>query len=103
MIDSKNATVKKKALRIKQKAKIEVYTWDHCPYCQKVIELLNNKGVTYMRYRIDGDEEARNKMSQRANGRKTVPQVFIDEKHVGGCDDTFALEEKGELHKLLFE
>lgn len=82
--------------------KIEIYTWDHCPYCQRAIELLNNKNVQYTRYRIDGDEEAREKMALRTNGRKTVPQIFINDKHVGGCDDIHALDEKGELDKLLF-
>lgn len=88
---------------MKQKAKIEIYTWDHCPYCQKAIALLDKKSVKYIRYRIDGDETAREKMAARANGKKSVPQVFIDDKHIGGCDDTHALDEKGELDKLIFE
>ena len=88
---------------MKQKTKVEIYTWDHCPYCQKTIDLFNSKGIKCMRYRIDGDEEAREKMAVRANGKKTVPQVFIDDKHVGGCDDTYALDSKGELDKLVFE
>ena len=85
-----------------QKAKVEVYTWEHCPYCQRVIQLLDGKSIKYQRYRIDGDEAAREKMAVRASGRKTVPQVFIDDKHIGGCDDTHALDEKGELDKLIF-
>ncbi len=85
-----------------QKTKVEIYTWDHCPYCQRTIDLFNSKGIKYTRYRIDGDEGAREKMAVRANGRKTVPQVFIDDKHVGGCDDTHALDSKGELNKLVF-
>lgn len=87
---------------MKQKAKVEIYTWDHCPYCQKTIQLFDEKNVKYLRYRIDGDEAAREKMSIRANGRKTIPQVFINDRHIGGCDDTYALEEKGELDKLIF-
>ena len=86
----------------KQKAKVEIYTWDHCPYCQKAVQLLEEKSVQYVRYRIDGDELAREKMSERANGRRSVPQVFIDDKHIGGCDDTYALDEKGELDLLVF-
>ena len=86
-----------------QKAKVEIYTWDNCPYCKRAIELLDNKGVKYTRYRIDGDETAREKMAERTNGRRTVPQVFIDDKHIGGCDDTYELDEKGELDKLIFE
>ena len=85
-----------------QKAKVEVYTWDHCPYCQRVIQLLDGKSIKYQRYRIDGDEVAREKMAVRASGRKTVPQVFIGDKHIGGCDDTYALDGKGELDKLIF-
>ena len=52
---------------------------------------------------MDGDEAARDKMSTRASGRKTVPQVFINDKHIGGCDDTHALDSKGELDNLVFE
>lgn len=88
---------------MKQKSKVEIYTWDKCPYCQRTIKLLNSKGVQYTRYRLDGDEEAREKMAIRAGGKKSVPQVFIDDKHIGGCDDTHALEEKGELNSLIFE
>ncbi len=86
-----------------QKVSVEIYTWDHCPYCQKVIELFEKKEVKYTRYRIDGDESAREKMAVRASGRRSVPQVFIDGKHVGGCDDTNAMDAKGELDRLIFE
>ena len=88
---------------MKQKSNVEIYTWDHCPYCQKAIQLFDKKGIKYTRYKIDGDEPAREKMAQRANGKKSVPQVFIDDKHIGGCDDTHALNEKGKLDKLIFE
>ena len=57
---------------MKQKANVEIYTWDQCPYCQRTIQLLDKKGVKYTRYRIDGDEAAREKMAIRANGKKTV-------------------------------
>ena len=88
---------------MKQKANVEIYTWDQCPYCQRTIQLLDKKGVKYTRYRIDGDEAAREKMAIRANGKKTVTQVFIDDKHIGGCDDTYALDASSELDKLIFE
>ena len=88
---------------MKQKVKVEIYTWEHCPYCQKTIQLFDSKNIKYTRYRIDGNEAAREKMSVRANGRRTVPQVFIDDKHIGGCDDTHGLDGKGELDKLIFE
>ncbi len=65
--------------------------------------MFEKKGIKYTRYRIDGDESAREKMALRANGKKSVPQVFIDDKYIGGCDDTHALDEKGELDKLVFE
>ncbi|OGI20087.1 MAG: glutaredoxin 3 [Candidatus Melainabacteria bacterium RIFCSPHIGHO2_02_FULL_34_12] len=83
------------------KPTVEIYTWDHCPYCQRAIQLLDKKGIKYNRYRIDGDEIAREKMAVRANARRTVPQIFINDKHIGGCDDIHALEEKGELDRLL--
>ena len=88
---------------MRQKSIVEIYTWDHCPYCQKAIQLFDKKGIKYTRYRIDGDESAREKMALRANGKKSVPQVFIDSKHIGSCDDTHALDEQGKLDSLIFE
>ena len=88
---------------MKQKVNVEIYTWEHCPYCQRTIQLFDKKGIKYTRYKIDWDELAREKMTQRANGKSTVPQVFIDGKHIGGCDDTHALDEKGKLDELVFE
>ena len=102
LIDSRNATVRKINNNL-QKANIEIYTWDHCPYCQRTIQLLDKKRVNYTRYRIDGDEQAREKMAVRSGGKKTVPQIFIDGKNIGGCDDTHALDAKGELDKLIFK
>lgn len=87
---------------MRQKSKVEIYTWDNCPYCKRVIELLDSKDITYTRYRIDGDEKARENMSIRANGKKSVPQIFVDDAHIGGCDDIHLLDEKGELDKLVF-
>ena len=82
-------------------ANVEIYTWSTCPYCRKAKALLNEKDVDFTEYDITGDEAARNKMSERANGRRSVPQIFIDDKHIGGCDDLHELEEKGGLDKLL--
>lgn len=83
-------------------ADIEIYTWSHCPYCKKAKALLDEKGVTYTEYALDGDEAAREKMAQeRSNGRKSVPQIFIDGKHIGGCDDLHALDDQGKLDGLL--
>ncbi|NES71659.1 MAG: glutaredoxin 3, partial [Okeania sp. SIO2D1] len=63
--------------------------------------LLENKGIDYQEYCIDGDQEAKAKMSQRANGRTSVPQIFINGQHIGGCDDLYALEANQELEQLL--
>lgn len=81
--------------------KVEIYTWSSCPFCIRAKGLLDKKGVNYTEYCIDGDEDARDKMRVRANGRSSVPQIFIDDRHIGGCDDIYALERKGELEALL--
>lgn len=80
---------------------IEIYTWSYCPYCIRAKHLLDRKGVPYVEHRIDGDEGARAAMSRRAGGRRTVPQIFIDGKHLGGCSDLYELEDAGKLDVLL--
>ncbi|WP_017659258.1 glutaredoxin 3 [Baaleninema simplex] len=82
-------------------SKVEIYTWSRCPYCIRAKALLESKGVDYQEYVIDGDSEARAKMSERANGRTSVPQIFIDNHHVGGCDDLHDLDDRGELDSML--
>ena len=82
-------------------AKVEIYTWSTCPFCIRALALLSQKGVNFTEYCIDGDEEARDNMSQRANGRRSLPQIFINDLHVGGCDDLYRLNAKGELDLLL--
>ena len=82
-------------------AKIEIYTWETCPFCRRAISLLDSKGADYTRYEIQGDEAARAKMVERTGGPKSVPQIFIDDKHYGGCDDIHALDAKGDLDPLL--
>ncbi|RUT00966.1 glutaredoxin 3 [Dulcicalothrix desertica PCC 7102] len=82
-------------------AKVEIYTWRTCPFCIRAKALLKDKGVDFVEYAIDGDEVARGKMAQRANGRRSLPQIFIDDLHVGGCDDIHALDAKGKLDELL--
>ncbi|MGL5875675.1 MAG: glutaredoxin 3 [Xenococcaceae cyanobacterium] len=82
-------------------ANLEIYTWSRCPFCIRAKALLDRKGVEYTEYCIDGDEDAREKMSQRANGRTSVPQIFIDDRHIGGCDDIHALDASGGLDPLL--
>ncbi|MEL6493647.1 MAG: glutaredoxin 3 [Cyanobacteria bacterium J06623_7] len=82
-------------------AKVEIYTWSSCPFCIRAKGLLDKKGVEYTEYCIDGDEAARSKMRKRANGKSSLPQIFIDDRHIGGCDDIHALERRGELEPLL--
>ncbi len=82
-------------------AKVEIYYWTTCPFCARALGLLEKKGVEYTGYDITGDEDARAKMIERTGGPKSVPQIFIDDKHIGGCDDIHALDAKGELDPLL--
>jgi glutaredoxin 3 len=83
-------------------AKVEIYTWRSCPFCIRAKQLLDRKGVAYTEYAIDGDEAAREAMAARGNdGRRSVPQIFIDDAHVGGCDDLHGLERAGRLDALL--
>ena len=82
-------------------AKIELYVKTTCPYCIRAKRLLDAKGVEYEAYVVEFGSDRRQEMIQRANGRSTVPQVFIDGKHIGGCDDLFRLESEGRLDQLL--
>jgi len=82
-------------------AAIRMYTSNYCPYCARAEQLLRARGVTEInKIRIDLDPEQRDQMMQ-ATGRRTVPQIFIGDYHVGGCDDLYALDQKGELVPLL--
>lgn len=80
---------------------IEVYTTPYCPYCLAAKDLLRQKGLQFTEINVAGSAERRAEMTERANGRSTVPQIFINSAHVGGCDDLYALEESGELDPLL--
>ena len=82
-------------------SKVDIYTKGHCPYCHRAKALLNQKSVSFNEIEIDIKPELRSAMIERANGRTTVPQIFIKDKHVGGCDDLFALEAKNQLDSLL--
>lgn len=81
--------------------KVEIYTKTTCPYCVRARRLLDLKGVRYDAIVIDGGGPKREEMIQRARGRTTVPQIFIDGRHIGGCDDLYALESAGRLNALL--
>ncbi len=80
---------------------VEIYTWQFCPFCIRAKALLDKKGVQYIEYLIDGDEAAREIMAERANGRRSVPQIFLGDRHIGGCDDIYDLEHQGELDSIL--
>jgi glutaredoxin 3 len=82
-------------------AKVEIYTWRTCPFCIRAKSLLTRKGVEFTEYNVDGDEAERDKMAQRANGRRSVPQIFINDRHIGGCDDIHSLDAQGKLDQLL--
>ena len=82
-------------------ASVEIYTKSFCPYCARAKALLGNKGVAYEEYEISAGGEKRQEMIQRAGGRTTVPQIFIDDRHVGGSDDLMALEREGKLDAML--
>jgi glutaredoxin 3 len=83
------------------KANVEIYTWQTCPFCIRAKLLLWWKGVQFTEYKIDGDNEARNRMAERANGKRTVPQIFINQQHIGGCDDLYQLDSEKKLDPLL--
>jgi glutaredoxin 3 len=80
---------------------VELYTKGYCPYCKRAKSLLTAKGVNFTDFEIDKQPELRDPMIARANGKTTVPQIFIGDTHVGGCDDLFALESSGKLDSLL--
>ena len=82
-------------------ANVEIYTTKVCPYCVKAKNLLNAKDVDYVEHDMTGDDDAREALLKRSNGMRTVPQIFINGQHIGGCDNLYELEEKGELDKLL--
>ena len=80
---------------------VEIDTKTFCPYCWRAKLLLESKGVEYKEIAVDFGGELKQVMVQRARGRTTVPQIFIGEHHVGGCDDLVALDRDGKLDQLL--
>ena len=82
-------------------AQVEMYTTAWCPYCSMARALLQRKGVDYAEIDIIEQPARRNEMIQRAGGRTTVPQIFIDGEHIGGCDDMVALDRAGKLDPKL--
>lgn len=80
---------------------VELYTTPTCGFCVMAKRLLNSKGVTFSEINVAGDPDKRQEMMARSNGGYTVPQIFIGDTHVGGCDDLYALERAGKLDPLL--
>ena len=82
-------------------ARVEIYTTPLCGYCHAAKRMLNNKGVSFAETDVSGGADLRRAMTERAGGRRTVPQIFIDDEHVGGFDDLAALEKAGKLDPML--
>ena len=81
--------------------KIEIYSTDVCPYCVRAKDLLKRKGAAYTEINLTQNPDKRDEMLARAAGRKTVPQIFINGQHIGGCDDLYALDAAAKLDPLL--
>ncbi len=81
---------------------ITIYTREVCPYCVRAKALLQKKGAVFTEIKIT-DEKTMNEMIQKSGGRRTVPQIFLADKHVGGCDDLYLLEASGKLDEMLKE
>ncbi len=84
-----------------QPVDIVVYTTAACPYCHRAKGLLLKRGLAFEEIAVDGDPAAREALSARAGGRRTVPQIFFGETHIGGCDDLHELDARGELETVL--
>lgn len=82
-------------------SRVEIYTKSWCPYCHRALALLDSLGVTYEKYDVSSDRERRDEMLARASGR-TVPQIFIDDREIGGNDALQTLHREGALQALLF-
>lgn len=82
-------------------ARVEIYVKSTCGFCFRALQLLDAKGADYEAYELKWGSPLREEMIQRANGRTTVPQIFIGGRHIGGCDDLYALDRAGKLEQLL--
>jgi glutaredoxin 3 len=80
---------------------VTIYTKPYCPYCIRAVSLLEKKGIAFTEIEAAFDPEKRQEMMRRAGGRATFPQIFVGERHIGGCDDMLALERDGKLDPLL--
>ena len=80
---------------------VDIYTTSYCPYCVRAKALLSQKGINFNEIKVDETPALRAIMMQRSNGARTVPQIFIDDYHVGGCDELYALETSNQLDSIL--
>ena len=80
---------------------VTVYSGPFCPYCTKAKALLDKKGVAYVEYNVKADDQKLKEMLEGSGGRQTTPQIFNDDRHIGGCDDLYALEQAGSLDQIL--
>ncbi len=87
--------------RIELMPDITIYTKSTCGYCHAAKELLKRKNAAFNEISVDSDPALQEQMAKRANGRRTVPQIFIGERHIGGCDDLYGLDNAGKLDPLL--
>jgi len=78
-------------------SKVEVYSGDYCPYCVRAKSLLKKKGIDFTEYNVQLHADKRTEMLERSNGARTIPQIFINDRHVGGCDELYALDRAGKL------
>jgi glutaredoxin 3 len=82
-------------------AKIEVYSGPFCPYCVRAKALLSRRQLPFVEYDVRAESGRREEMLQRTAGARTIPQIFINGRHVGGCDELYALDRRGELERWL--
>jgi len=82
-------------------AKVTIYTTRVCPYCLMAKQLLNRKGIAFDEIDVTGNPALREEITVKAGGRSTVPQIWIGETHVGGCDDLYELDRTGQLDRML--
>lgn len=82
-------------------ANVEIYTWSSCPFCLRAKALLTQKDIPFTEYCIDGDDVAREQMAQRAGGKRSLPQIFVNDNSIGGCDELYALEQEGKLGPMV--
>jgi glutaredoxin 3 len=82
-------------------AQVTIYTRPGCGYCSRALSLLEQKGADFTEVHAGGDLEKRKEMIARSNGGSTYPQIFVGDRHIGGCDDMMALDRRGELDALL--